>query len=417
MNKRQRVVVTVAAFVIVVMAAAMHGDRTVSSQGTLPGDDSPGTPTVEPTGVAYLPAAYKAPPFAKPYPPDESIRRSLNTYLTWNLIDPKFQGATFTIYLEANDSTPDEVAASNYGGQVFDPPTFAENTEYFWQIVADDAAGNHAESDIWSFKTDYFLDPPEVGSMVDVPAGPFLMGCDPNNSGAYPCSYVDVPLHEVYLDAFQIDKFEVTNKEYRACTDVGACNLPRKFISNIDEPYFYNADYDYFPVMYVSHWDAEDYCSWVGKRLPTEAEWEKAARGAVDTRPWPWGSEHYTCDTLNRCGDFHPERVDDFRGGQSPYGAVNLAGNVFEWVQDHYYDYYYTISPYANPVNTEQLQDENVIYFSIRGGSYHDNWWYSRTFHRKGGHWGDTVLEGSNDKPLFRSFRVGFRCASSGIPE
>lgn len=406
------VIASLSAALVIALIASVYNSGQVASQSGKPSEFPAETPTVEPADtVFFFPAIYKAPALANPTPPDNSIRRSLNAYLTWELTDSRFQGATYTIYLEADDQTPDEVVATNYGGTAFDPATFAEDTQYYWKIIADDSSGHHAESEVWTFHTDFFPDTPEVGSMVSVPAGEFLMGCDPNNSG-YSCLTNQVPLHAVLLDAFEIDKYEVTNSEYRACTDAGACNLPRKFISHIDEPYFYNPDYDYFPVMYVSHWDAEDYCAWVGKRLPTEAEWEKAARGAMDTRPWPWGNEHWDCDRVNRCGEWHSARVDSFHTNQSPYGAVNMAGNVFEWVQDHYYDYYYGISPYENPVNTEQLQNETIPFFSIRGGSYHDNWWYARINHRSGGHHGDKP---GGDSPLFRSFRVGFRCARSVV--
>ncbi|MGL4650092.1 MAG: formylglycine-generating enzyme family protein, partial [Caldilineaceae bacterium] len=97
-----------------------------------------------------------------------------------------------------------------------------------------------------------------------------------------------------------------------------------------------------------------------------------------------------------------------FVRNQSPYGAVNMSGNVHEWVQDFYLDDYYEWSPYRDPLNTIS---QRLPYYSARGGDYRPNWWYSRTTNRNAGHHGDE--DGPNDRPLFRSFRVGFRCARS----
>ena len=363
----------------------------------------------------YLPLVNGLSAIHTPHPANDATRQSLNAYLTWVASDPRLQGATYTVYLERDDATPDEAVATGLTTTALDPSTFEEDARYYWQVVATSSAGQQIDSPIWTFTTDFFPDTPETAAMVEVTAGTFLMGCDPNHNGGYLCSSEDTPLHEVYLDAYRIDKYEVTNQEYRACVAAGACNLPRKFGSETRASYFYNAQYDYYPVVYVSHWDAQDFCAWEGKRLPTEAEWEKSARGAIDTRPFPWGEEPFDCTWANHryTSPSDTTRVDDFRNGQSPYGLMNISGNVWEWVQDYYYDYYYTITPYANPVLTVSMQDPNIPYFSVRGGCFRHAWWYLRTSHRKGGHWGDTIFEGSNDKPLFRSSIYGFRCAQS----
>lgn len=405
---------------IVVAVGIWMGQHTAFGQD----ENLPTIPVSEPSNRIYLPTIFhpryiyfpsirSAPPFYNPWPSNQSLRQSLNTYLTWDVLTEDLRDAKFKIYLEANNPTPTTVVADNLTVQSFDPATFEENTLYYWQVVATLTDGTRFDGDIWSFRTDYFPDIPEIGTMVTVPAGEFMMGCDPQYPGHSRCLVNQVPLHPVYLDSFEVDKFEVTNKEYRACTQAGACNLPRKFTSNRDDPYFYNPRYDYYPVLFVSHWDAQDYCRWVGKRLPTEAEWEKAARGTIDTRPWTWGVEDWDCTRVNRCSG-QPARVDDYRTNQSPYGAVNLTGNVFEWVEDLYYDYFYYISPYENPVNTEMLQSDTIPFFSIRGGSYADNFHYARVNHRSGGHHGDYPM---HDTPLFRSFRVGFRCARSLTPD
>lgn len=353
--------------------------------------------------------------FEEPWPANGAERQSLNAFLTWKVNSPEWAGATFSVMLEPEDNTPDQLLTVGLAKASYDPYTFAENTVYYWQVMAELANGRRSASPVWHFRTDYFPDPPELGSMVYVPAGEFQMGCDPNNSG-YECFGEESPLHPVWLDAFYLDKHQITNGEYLECIYAGACRWPRT--GSVEQhDYFGKAAFDLFPILYVSRWDAEDYCRWVDKRLPTEAEWEKAARGSIDTRPWPWGSEPWDCTNVNRCRgseDWFPVRVDDMHRGQTPYGALNMAGNAADWLQDYYDPGYYTRAPYKNPVNTNEWEEDYELRrFSIRGGGFHDHWWYARTSHRKFGHWGDWPFD---DKPLYRSFRVGFRCASSSAP-
>ena len=162
--------------------------------------------------------------------------------------------------------------------------------------------------------------------MVEVPAGEFEMGSVDDGIG---------DVHTVYLDAFWIDQTEVTNAMYVECVSAGACEEPYSSESYTRNSYYGNSEYDDYPVIYIDWFSAEAYCEWAGQRLPTEAEWEKAARG-TDGRSYPWG-EGVDCNLANykECiGDTSP--VGSYPDGASPYGALDMAGNVWEWTSTIY---------------------------------------------------------------------------------
>lgn len=218
--------------------------------------------------------------------------------------------------------------------------------------------------------------------MVLIPAGPFMMGSD---SG--PIS--EQPAHEVTLDAFYIDQYEVTNARYANCVATGACSLPGCTTAYNDPD---KADH---PVVCINWQKADTYCYWRGDRLPTEAEWEKAARG-TDGRLWPWGDASPNEALLNfnrNVDDTTP--VGSYPDGVSPYGVYDLAGNVFEWVADWYSQDYYATTPSQNPEGPDAGE-----YKIVRGGSWPDSDRYVRTSYR------------SLSSPHALNDYSGFRCAA-----
>jgi formylglycine-generating enzyme required for sulfatase activity len=177
----------------------------------------------------------------------------------------------------------------------------------------------------------------QPGGMVSVPAGDFEMGCSVPDTQ---CRDDEKPLHQVTLGAFDIDRTEVTQDPYAACVEAKACGAP-------------SCDWDCsktnYPAGCVTWAQAKAYCAWAGKRLPTEAEWEKAARG-TDGRLYPWGNDIPDCAHANMasCGA-RAEPVGNHPAGASPYGALDMAGNVVEMVADWYDAGFYKTSPKDSP--------------------------------------------------------------------
>ncbi|MEX0830397.1 MAG: formylglycine-generating enzyme family protein [Nitrospirales bacterium] len=228
------------------------------------------------------------------------------------------------------------------------------------------------------------------GPMVLVPAGSFLMG-SPEGTGEPD----ERPQHRVYLNDFYIDQYEVTVERYHQFLQDNNRGAPKYWdrveISRDGQK----------PVVRITWYDAQAYCQWAGKRLPTEAEWEKAARGP-DNRTYPWGETTPNFTTANLGKAYEPGKayaeklqpVGSFERGKSLYGAYDMAGNVWEWVADWFDQDYYLISPKKNP------QGPSSGNFKVR----------------RGGSWGNdptALRSGLRGRllPLRRSAAVGFRCA------
>lgn len=201
----------------------------------------------------------------------------------------------------------------------------------------------------------------EIPNMVLIPAGQFQMG---SPAGAAD----ELPVHTVVLDAYYIDLYEVTNANYAACVDEGVCLPPSQSASLTRESYYGNYDFVDYPVIFVDWSMAQTYCEWRGGSLPTEAQWEKAARGD-DMRTYPWG-EGIDCTLANLWIDGSTcvrdtVMVGSYPSGISPYGLFDMAGNVWEWVLDWFDPGYYANSPAENP--TGPPSGELRV---LRGGSH-----------------------------------------------
>jgi formylglycine-generating enzyme required for sulfatase activity len=218
-------------------------------------------------------------------------------------------------------------------------------------------------------------------TLVYVPQSEFIMG----NAG------FDAPIRTVALDGFWIYETKVTNRMYAQCVAVGACTNPTEELGG---PVYSNPEYANHPVIGVTWDQAQAYCGWAQGQLPTEAQWEKAARG-TNGGAYPWGDEKPACDLLNLgyCSGRTSE-VDAFSEGVSPYGLFDMAGNVFEWVADWYDEAYYSTAPAANPAGPESGE-----YRAIRGSSFETDFDQVESAMR---HFGTQT---------YHSRDLGFRCA------
>jgi formylglycine-generating enzyme required for sulfatase activity len=218
-------------------------------------------------------------------------------------------------------------------------------------------------------------------TLVYIPPAEFIMG----NGG------FDAPIHTVAVDGFWMYQTKITNRMFAQCVAVGACSAPAEELGG---PVYNNPEYANHPVVGVTWDQAQAYCGWSQGQLPTEAQWEKAARG-TDGNAYPWGNDKPACDLLNLgyCSGRTSE-VDAFSDGISPYGLYDMAGNLFEWVNDWYGESYYNEAQPENPTGPESGQ-----YRSIRGSSFETDFDQSESAIR---HFGSQA---------YHSRDLGFRCA------
>lgn len=186
---------------------------------------------------------------------------------------------------------------------------------------------------------------PVFQDMIEIPAGAFQMGCNPSASF---CDQNEPPIRSVTLPRFSIDKYEVTWERYSACVTSGECTTVSPEPASLKHP-----------VSFVTHEQATTFCEWDGKRLPTEEEWEKAARGS-DGRVYPWGAEAPTCDLANHTSatsgfacEFGSSPVGSYPDGASPFGVMDLAGNLSEYTS-----------------TTEEFPGDLGTGFVVKGGNF-----------------------------------------------
>jgi formylglycine-generating enzyme required for sulfatase activity len=222
------------------------------------------------------------------------------------------------------------------------------------------------------------------------------------------------PTHQVALSPFWMDKLEVTNGMYQLCVLAGSCDAPDQMKSASHDSYFANKDFADYPVIFVSWQDAANYCKWAGRRLPTEAEWEFAARGSADFRRFPWGDQSPDNSLANYDNQARDTmRVGSFPKGASPFGILDMAGNVWEWVSDFYGAEYYNQSGAQDPTgpNTGSSTANKVI----RGGSWTDGFKEVRVSNR--GYAKSPDLTADSKSEAYKgetNNRTGFRCAAPG---
>lgn len=249
---------------------------------------------------------------------------------------------------------------------------------------------------------DTWLHPIDEMTLVYVPEGQFVMGSMPESPGA---DETEQPQHTVDLAAFWVDQTEVTNGMYALCVLEGGCTPPFLTYTLTRQVYYEDLSFAEYPVVNVTWLQAVDYCSWAGRRLPTEAEWEKAARG-TDARLYPWGNETPTCELL-RFGNPGPGQpsceedtaeVGTFTQGASPYGVMDMSGNVWEWTADWYAPDAYQSGPIENPAGPSGGETK-----VLRGGAFNDGAATVRATNRH---------HTAPDNP---SYFIGFRCALSAV--
>jgi formylglycine-generating enzyme required for sulfatase activity len=221
------------------------------------------------------------------------------------------------------------------------------------------------------------------------------------------------PTHTVTLSPYWIDKLEVTNGMYQLCVLAGACQAPREVKSATRGSYFANKDFADYPVIFVSWQDAANYCQWAGRRLPTEAEWELAARGNTDFRRFPWGDQspdNSMANFDNQARD--TTRVGSFPKGASPFGVLDMAGNVWEWVSDYFNAEYYNQTSEQNPTGPNGKNGAPKV---IRGGSWADGFKEVRVSNRGSAKSPDLTADSKSEAYKGdANNRTGFRCAVSG---
>jgi formylglycine-generating enzyme required for sulfatase activity len=293
---------------------------------------------------------------SSPIPPDSGLFRNDHITLNWTCSDPDNDPLVCDVHFGTTNTPP--LVAAEIAATTFIVDSLTDSTTYYWQIIARDHHGSSTPGPVWSFRVVQNNTP---GGMVLVPAGTFTMGS--TIVGGF-----SIPEHTVHVPAFFMDVYEVTNAQYKAFCD--ATN--REYPTNPDfyPNYFTDSTYANYPVLRVRWYDAREYAQWAGKRLPSEAEWERAAKGTTNNRFWPWGNTWVAANANvgnnNADGYEYTAPVGSFPGGISPAGCYDMAGNAMEWCEDDWHTGYYG-APTDGSAWINQPRDFDHV---IRGGSW-----------------------------------------------
>ena len=306
--------------------------------------------------------------------------------ITYDVDDPDGDTLTISVQMSNDNGQTFTVLAKSFSGDIGAGINPGKNKRIVW-----DAGKDLTELYDWDFRAKVIADdskqPDEIiwqkdgAKMRLIPAGEFEMG---SNDG----SDDEMPVHTVYVDAFYMDVYEVTVGQYKKFIKATGHRAPDW--SNVSQC----SPTDNHPIIYVSWDDAQAYCRWAGKRLPTEAEWEKAARGGLVDKQYPWGDkiDSTKANYNNNVGKTTPVGTNPENG----YGLHNMAGNVWEWCEDWYDANNYSSSSRKNPTGPA-----SGLYRVVRGGSWDNDGDSLRAANRSNG-----------SKPSNMNSYLGFRCGA-----
>jgi formylglycine-generating enzyme required for sulfatase activity len=267
-----------------------------------------------------------------PIPSNGAVNKSIYTDLHWRCHDNDYDPLTYDVFF--GTASPPPQVSTGQTAAIYDPGVLLNSQTYYWKIIAYDNHSHSATGPVWSFTTAPTGCP---AGLVLVPAGSYSMGAEYFAPTSMPIHTVDVP-------AFYLDTCEVTNTQYKTFCDATSRAYPPDPNFSGMSNYFTNPAYVNYPVVNVSWDDVSAYCAWTGKRLPTESEWERAAKGLADNRQWPWGDSwiavNANSDNNPADGYTYTAPVGSYPGGISPVGCYDMAGNVFEWCEDDYHSSY-----------------------------------------------------------------------------
>ena len=301
-----------------------------------------------------------------------------------------------------DDASDDDVTGDDVDGDGFTVEMGdCDDNDAAVHPAADEGCGDGVDSDCDGVE--------DSGCTVDIPSGEALIGSNEVSviiPGQFISYWDERPEHEVAFDDFHIDLYEVTVFQFRRCVADGDCDAPDSPASATREDYFDNPEYGGYPVIGITWDQAKDYCEWRGGRLPTEAEWEKAAKGpSPNAHTAPWGYLEEQVDWIEDCdkGNYglclpDTARIGSYPDGVSHYGLFDMCGNAMEWVADWYHTGYYTESPAENPTGPTSGR-----FRALRGGSWNTGWYDGRVVRRR-----FTDPDHVNDS-------IGVRCVFDGL--